>query len=888
MSVLGECYYAYRAAGLNGVYQYLANDQQYTEDGEAVVADPDPIVAEPEGQTAAAACRSQASLWDILENPDLYAMAALTGSIGCASRVDPSELGCEDTDLPSLGSITVGLNQSIQAGRIRASFTAVAPEIDPPGAYLPGLENGTIWIRAGLNGAEMLEPTGLSQVDQQGFPMLRDQDTSADSLGLVSYGEMIDATWGHQVYRYGDIMVTSVRVTDWESPNGEQTEVWIQVDEDGNVLCGGALCLSREEANEYAEDLNHNLNDGFTLPQNGFGDVDVSQMEVVYAYYQVNEEGQYIETFEDEDGELRPRAVRASRRPQDRGYDNVPDPEHGNYTPEEFRALLMGDGIPERGIAGGLTAEQIDQMSIPLQVRLTVTDQFGNSVQFEVPENGGYIALEDINRMRAVMLPTSFYQAGNYHFTVQGEIVEREVADDVESVGVMPEYVYGTRANNDQEAVIIAIQGSCDDSEPEFNVEGIDGVPEADGDADGDSDGDIAPADADADADEDMDADIDEDEDADAAGPEGRGAFYNGGTYRSMASATGSRYDQTAADAICAGLYADLIDPRLLHDGALYDDVAGYYHSEGQSYLMYISSEYEDRTTFDLALDYTDTVMRLPDTHEYYPLIGWRCPDWDCMDRTTEDLNSAPDADSLIALSLRNMAVITGDTAYSDQAAALEAAILAHAVTPGNQLAYSPRNMEWFAMAYQMAWVFRALAEYTGDARFDEMANNSFALTALVMHSTTGLVPEGTLADGSPIPGAPADLGSNFEYSAVRVPMWQSIYEIWFGDDDRAVDYLDTVVPFFADLGSIVDGYNLDGTPLADATAAPGSWYAAIAAASVSATSEENAVALYNSFMERAESGVDTSYYDLALMNIACLAMTGRLQMYGLPAPVTE
>jgi hypothetical protein len=424
--------------------------------------------------------------------------AIATAPFGCEASGPVNEV-CDDSYSPPMPDVAVDINMTLQYGRANFHFSVVVPA-EGRGSIPAGMQS--MWVRFGLEGSNMLEPTGLPMLDVEGFRMLLDL-SEEDPIGYVSYRPMRDNIWNEQVYIYEGLRVVRHRVVDWTLPEPEERDVWLAVSADGEVMCGDTACIDEAdaEANALVADVSS------MLPQNEYGDVDISQLEMAFAYYHVNGNGEYI----DANGtpSETPVQIPASRRPAEREYELVPDPEFAGYSAEEFRSMLMA-GIPERGIAA-MSEEDIDAISLPLRGRLIITDESGRNMQEQrVPEDGN-INLGDVEQIGAIRIEPRFYPDSTYGIGFEGFGEQGERLEGERHEGVIPEFIYGGSS------VRLALIASCDENEPGYVA------PSSDADADADADG-IIPGDADGD----VVADADAEEAGLDAGDAGLDADYDG------------------------------------------------------------------------------------------------------------------------------------------------------------------------------------------------------------------------------------------------------------------------------------------------------------------------------------------------------------------------
>lgn len=162
------------------------------------------------------------------------------------------------------------------------------------------------------------------------------------------------------------------------------------------------------------------------------------------------------------------------------------------------------------------------------------------------------------------------------------------------------------------------------------------------------------------------------------------------------------------------------------------------------------------------------------------------------------------------------------------------------------------------------------------------------SLNASSKNASNGLVPAWCGSDGMP-KSPPSGSATNYQYDSARTP-YRIGLDYCFNGEPRAKDYLAKVSSFFAGVGagSIVDGYNLDGTPRPDPDSPSGSPQSAVfvGCAAVGAMHD----ATYQSFIDDAYTRVATGtllarsrYYNLSWTALNLLMLTGNFAEYTNP-----
>jgi endoglucanase len=192
--------------------------------------------------------------------------------------------------------------------------------------------------------------------------------------------------------------------------------------------------------------------------------------------------------------------------------------------------------------------------------------------------------------------------------------------------------------------------------------------------------------------------------------------------------------------------------------------------SEGQAYGMLVAEVAGKRALARTIWDWTKA--HLPGKHG---LVASRAD----SNGQVQDANSAADADVLIAYALLRYGGTDASTLHADGRRLADAVLGAESVTVGGRpvivagpWATSPPRVD---PSYWMPSVFRALAHYTGDQRWQQAADIALDLLAQVTSDGRQLPPDWAQLDGgrlvpiaAPSGGAPVQYGLD----AARLPLW--------------------------------------------------------------------------------------------------------------------
>lgn len=115
-------------------------------------------------------------------------------------------------------------------------------------------------------------------------------------------------------------------------------------------------------------------------------------------------------------------------------------------------------------------------------------------------------------------------------------------------------------------------------------------------------------------------------------------------------------------------------------------------------------------------------------------------------------------------------------------------------------------------LMYHTPAFFRVFAAVSGDNTWSQLADDTYRLLEAGAHPTTGLVPDWQTASGTPGPGGRV---GHFGYDACRAPWRLSLDYLWNGNL-QAQEWCSQISGWAVEVGpeNIVDGYELDGTPI--------------------------------------------------------------------------
>jgi endo-1,4-beta-D-glucanase Y len=287
-----------------------------------------------------------------------------------------------------------------------------------------------------------------------------------------------------------------------------------------------------------------------------------------------------------------------------------------------------------------------------------------------------------------------------------------------------------------------------------------------------------------------------------------------------------------------------------------------YTTSQGMGYGMLLSVYFNEKTLFDGFFDYVKYC------YDSKGLMHWKTEDGRIVEQ-----NSDSSADQNIALALifaHKMWGSDGQIDYETEANTLLNKIKQYECSstgdlfPGDSFS-DPRNPGYLAPGWYE--IFRDFSEsdfwYSAKSR-------AYSLAKMSAHSTTGLVPNWCSPNGGP---SGPYYSYDFGYDAVQFILKTAIAYSWYGHAD-AKALCSKPTNFFNNIGAvnIVDGYNLNGTPIGGFHSA--AFVACAAAGTMTGTDRQLAKTFYDECLATEAN----DYYGSTLRLLTLMYMTGNLQ----------
>jgi endo-1,4-beta-D-glucanase Y len=292
--------------------------------------------------------------------------------------------------------------------------------------------------------------------------------------------------------------------------------------------------------------------------------------------------------------------------------------------------------------------------------------------------------------------------------------------------------------------------------------------------------------------------------------------------------------------------------------------------SEGIGYGMVLSAYLRDRATFDGLWAYAKSHL------DERGLMHWRIN----ASNSVTGFNAATDGDEDMALGLIVASRVWG-ASYGVEARTLIDRILAHEVESGSDVlkpgdvwgGSSVTNPSYFAPAY-----YKVFATFTGNSRWNSVANRCYAILANIASQSSGSAATGLVPDWAQASGAPASgMSYDYRYDAARTP-WRLAHDAAWYNDSRANAHLTKLNSFWRGVGipNIRDGYTLSGGLLGSFHTA--TFVAMAASGAINATDSVFRSAMWN----EAVRVKNNNYFNDSLRAVGLLFMADKM-----PNPLT-
>jgi oligosaccharide reducing-end xylanase len=381
------------------------------------------------------------------------------------------------------------------------------------------------------------------------------------------------------------------------------------------------------------------------------------------------------------------------------------------------------------------------------------------------------------------------------------------------------------------------------------------------------------------------------------------GAFYSGtyiNLFTTLVNIDSSLVQAKVDSAFCQLFYGDDKTQRLYfpvgNDMAYIEDVLHQdVRTEGMSYGMMIAVQMNKKNEFDHLWKWAKTFM----WHRSGPSKGYFA--WQCKtDGTVIDHNTAADGEEWFAMALFFASARWGDGEgiynYSAEAQQLLNVMLHKETDAENdgsmtnlfnlkehQVVFVP-NLEasvftdpsYHLPHYYELWARRA---ETDTQFWYDAATASRQYLKKAANLVTGLAPDYSRFDGTPITTRWANGANNFQYDAWRVAANVAVDYLWFAKDVWEINQSNRLLNFFYSEGIKQYGvlYTLDGKKLSnDHSAGLVAMNAVAALASTNANRKEFVEELWNLTVPAGEY----RYYDGMLYMLAMLEVSGNFRIY--------
>ncbi len=227
--------------------------------------------------------------------------------------------------------------------------------------------------------------------------------------------------------------------------------------------------------------------------------------------------------------------------------------------------------------------------------------------------------------------------------------------------------------------------------------------------------------------------------------------------------------------------------------------------SEGQGYGMVISAYMGDKTTYDNLYAFEKS------KHNTYGNMGWKTT-CDGFVASVGGSTSATDGDMDIAFSLCIASVQWGEPYTTDAKARIK-------VLKDNNFTYNTTYNRWIQewrdgttetfgnTSYWSPGLYRVFKNFSGDADWDAIINDTYDLLLATRNPTTGF-------NGNQVSVNATSDQTFVDYNGARSPWRYVIDYLWTGNT-KAQDLTDKLTDWANTIGisNLVDGYKIDGTP---------------------------------------------------------------------------
>ena len=322
--------------------------------------------------------------------------------------------------------------------------------------------------------------------------------------------------------------------------------------------------------------------------------------------------------------------------------------------------------------------------------------------------------------------------------------------------------------------------------------------------------------------------------------------------------------------------------------------------TEGMTYGMMIAVQMDKKDEFDRLWKWSATYLQHKDPpHEHY--FAWHAkPDGKII-----DANSAADGEEwyVMALLFASARWGNGEGIFDYQAEAQkildamlskeESSDLPHVVTnlfsrKEKQIVFVPAgNADDFTdPSYHVPHFYELWARWADKENqfWCDVANTSRQLLKKAVHPVTGLAPDYSTFEGSPIDAPWGGGHDNFQFDAWRVAMNIAVDYQWFARDEWAIEQSNRLLDFFYSQGikTYLNQYTLDGKPLSkvDSDHSPG--LVAMNAVAALASTNENRIEFVQELWDLPIPRGTFRYYDGLLYMLALLQVSGNFQIYDL------